>query len=95
LERGAAEYLHEPVGPVKREEWFGWRPMTWDDLPIIGRVPGRDRLWLATGHGMLGVSMSTGTASLVADLICGRESAIDPSPYALQRFAAQQRRQAA
>ncbi|MEP6635056.1 MAG: FAD-dependent oxidoreductase, partial [Luteimonas sp.] len=33
LERGAAEYLHEPIGPVKREEWFGWRPMTWDDLP--------------------------------------------------------------
>ena len=95
LERSAAEYLHEPVGPVKREEWFGWRPMTWDDLPIIGRVPGRDRLWLATGHGMLGVSMSTGTATLVADLICGRESAIDPTPYAPQRFAVQRRAQAA
>jgi D-amino-acid dehydrogenase len=26
LERAAREYLHEPVGPVKREEWFGWRP---------------------------------------------------------------------
>jgi D-amino-acid dehydrogenase len=91
LERGAGEYLHEPVGPVKREEWFGWRPMTWDDLPIIGGVTGHDHLWLATGHGMLGVSMSTGTASLVADLICGRETAIDPAPYAPQRFAAQQR----
>ncbi len=95
LERSAAEYLHEPVGPVKREEWFGWRPMTWDDLPIIGRVPGRDRLWLATGHGMLGVSMSTGTATLVADLICGRESAIDPTPYAPQRFAVRHQAQAA
>jgi len=87
LERAAAQYLHEPVGPVKREEWFGWRPMTWDDLPIIGRVPGRDRLWLATGHGMLGVSMSTATAALVADQICGRDPAIDPAPYRAERFA--------
>src|SRR3546814_11291519 len=58
LERGAAEYLHEPVGPVKREEWFGWRPISVDDMPIIGRAPGHRHAWLATGHGMLGVSMS-------------------------------------
>ncbi len=87
LERGSREYLRQPVGPAKREEWFGWRPMTYDDLPIIGRVPGRERLWLATGHGMLGVSMSTGTAQLTADLICGRESALDPKPYRVERFA--------
>jgi D-amino-acid dehydrogenase len=87
LERGAAEYLHEPVGPVKREEWFGWRPMTWDDLPIIGRVAGHEHLWLAAGHGMLGVSMSAGTGRLVADLVCGRETEIDPAPYAPARFA--------
>ncbi|MCL1634184.1 FAD-dependent oxidoreductase [Luteimonas sp. SX5] len=87
LERGSREYLRQPVGPAKREEWFGWRPMTYDDLPIIGRVPGRERLWLATGHGMLGVSMSTGTAQLAADLICGREPAIDPKPYRVERFA--------
>lgn len=87
LERAAREYLHEPVGPVKREEWFGWRPMTFDDLPIIGRVPGHRNLWLATGHGMLGVSMSTATAQLVADSITGRTPLIDPAPYRAERFA--------
>ncbi|TKR33805.1 FAD-dependent oxidoreductase [Luteimonas gilva] len=87
LERGSREYLREPVGPAKREEWYGWRPMTYDDLPIIGRVPGKARVWLATGHGMLGVSMSVGTAQLVADLVCGRATAIDPQPYRLERFA--------
>lgn len=86
LERGAREYLHEPVGPSKREEWFGWRPMTFDDLPIIGRVPGSAPLWLATGHGMLGVSMSVATAELVADLLSGRAPRIDPAPYRLERF---------
>jgi D-amino-acid dehydrogenase len=87
LERGSREYLHEPVGPVKREEWFGWRPMTFDDLPIIGRFPGHQKLWLATGHGMLGVSMSTATAQLVADSITGRAPLIDPAPYRIERFA--------
>lgn len=87
LERGAREYLHEPVGPVKREEWFGWRPMTFDDLPIIGRAPGARNLWVATGHGMLGVSMSVATAMLVAGLVTGRDPGIDPAPYRLERFA--------
>lgn len=86
LERGAAEYLHEPVGAQLRERWYGWRPMSSDDVPIIGRVPGRDGVWLATGHGMLGVSMSAGTGQLVADLLCGRAPAIDPTPYRPERF---------
>jgi D-amino-acid dehydrogenase len=86
LERGAREYLREPLGPSKREEWFGWRPMTFDDLPIIGRVPGSAPLWLATGHGMLGVSMSVATAELIADLVCGRAPRIDPAPFRLERF---------
>ncbi|MEI2454359.1 MULTISPECIES: NAD(P)/FAD-dependent oxidoreductase [Lysobacter] len=87
LERGAAEYLHHPVGPVERERWYGWRPMSVDDVPIVGAVPGRDGLWLATGHGMMGVSMSAGTGQLIADLIAGRAPAIDPHPYRPERFA--------
>jgi len=86
LERAAREYLHEGVGPVKREEWYGWRPMMVDDVPVIGAVPGRRRQWLATGHGMLGVSMSVATAQLVADLLVGASPAIDPAPYRLERF---------
>lgn len=87
LERGAAEYLHAPVGPVKQEEWYGWRPLTWDDTPIIGRAPGQQHLWLATGHGMLGVSMSPSSGRLLAELVTGEAPHIDPAPYAPSRFA--------
>lgn len=87
LERGAGEYLLEPVGPAKREEWCGWRPMTWDDLPLLGRAPGFNNLFLATGHGMMGMGMSAGTGRLLADLVTGRAPAIDPAPYAPARFA--------
>ena len=86
LERGAAEFLHEPVGATVHERWCGWRPMTWDDLPVLGRVAGQPHLWMAAGHGMLGVSMSAATGQLMADLIAGREPAFDPAPYRLERF---------
>lgn len=87
LERGAAEYLHVPAGPAVRERWYGWRPMCVDDVPLLGAAPGHDDLWLATGHGMMGMGMSAGSGQLLADLMTGRETAIDPAPYAPSRFA--------
>lgn len=87
LERGAREFLRDPVGPEVQERWCGWRPMTWDDLPLLGRAPGHRHVWLAAGHGMLGISMSTATGQLMADLMTGRAPAFDPAPYRPERFA--------
>lgn len=87
LVRGASEFLHEPVGPERVEEWWGWRPMTYDDLPIIGASTRIHGLWLATGHGMLGMSMSNATAELLAAQMLGHEAFIDPRPYLPARFA--------
>jgi len=86
IERAAGEYLRDPPTGLRREEWYGWRPMTWDDLPILGRAPGSDNLWLATGHGMMGVGMSAVTGRLIADLMGGRDPIIDPAPYSALRF---------
>jgi D-amino-acid dehydrogenase len=87
LERGAREYLHHPYGAQVQERWYGWRPMSRDDVPLIGLAPGKRRTWLATGHGMMGVGMSTGTGQLIADLMTGRAPAIDPAPFRPERFA--------
>lgn len=86
LERGAHEYLHEPFGEEVKQRWFGWRPMTYDDLPILGRSPRHANLFIATGHGMLGMSMSAITGQLLAELICGQQTAIDLAPYSPARF---------
>jgi D-amino-acid dehydrogenase len=86
LERGARDYLREPVGPELRERWYGWRPMTYDDLPILGAAPKLQRLWLAAGHGMMGMGMSAVTGEMLAQLICGAETALDPALYSLSRF---------
>jgi D-amino-acid dehydrogenase len=86
LRRGAAAYLHEPEGPEVVEEWYGWRPMTPDDLPVIGRAPGVSNLILATGHGMLGVTLSAVTGELVRDIACRRAPSFDLAPLSPARF---------
>jgi D-amino-acid dehydrogenase len=86
LKTAAAEYLRDPLGHPVAEEWAGLRPMTFDDLPVIGRVPRWRNLLLATGHGMLGITTAPATGRLVAELICGRAPHIDPAPFAVGRF---------
>jgi len=86
LRRAAVEYLREPWGEQTVEEWYGWRPMVYDDLPLIGRAPGLDNLWLATGHGMLGVTLSAITGRLTAELMTGTVPSIDPSLVDPARF---------
>ncbi|HXA22921.1 MAG TPA: D-amino acid dehydrogenase [Acetobacteraceae bacterium] len=59
----------------RAEMWAGLRPMTPDNLPILGRKRHRN-LWYNTGHGHIGWTMSHGSARITADLIAGREPAI-------------------
>ncbi len=86
LVTGAKEYLKEPMGHPVVEEWAGLRPMTYDDLPIIDRAPGHENLVVATGHGMLGLTLATGTGQIVSDLIYDREPQIDIKPFGMARF---------
>jgi D-amino-acid dehydrogenase len=86
LKRAAREYLKMPLGEPLLEEWVGLRPMVHDDLPIIDRVPGKRNLFVATGHGMLGISLAPATGKLVSEMICNRPTHIDAAPFSLRRF---------
>lgn len=86
LTAAAAAYLRHPPTGTPTEEWWGWRPMTPDGLPLIGRVPNADNVWLAAGHNMLGLSMATATGKLVAELVTGTAPHLDPAPYSPARF---------
>lgn len=80
LQRGAHEYLRQPQGEGQVQAWYGWRPMSADDLPLVGRAPGLDNLIVASGHGMLGVTLAAVTGLLVGQLVCGQEPAVDLTP---------------
>jgi len=69
----------------KAEGWTGLRPMTPDGTPVIG--PTRyDNLFLNTGHGTLGWTMSCGSARVVADLVMGRKPDIDMDGLTAARY---------
>jgi D-amino-acid dehydrogenase len=82
----ADRYLREPTAGPGEEEWFGWRPLTPDGLPLIGPSPRLPNVHLAAGHNMLGLSMAPATGRLVAELITDSPPHIDPAPYAVDRF---------
>ncbi len=76
-----------PGGDVSKASfWSGLRPMTPDGTPVIGptKVAG---LFLNTGHGTLGWTMSSGSARVVADLVSGRKPEIDATDLAVARYA--------
>ncbi|MGI9116966.1 MAG: NAD(P)/FAD-dependent oxidoreductase, partial [Gaiellales bacterium] len=68
----ACSYLadwHPARSEATVEGWAGFRPATPDSLPLLGPVPGHDGLYLATGHGMLGVTLAPSTGALLAEMI--------------------------
>jgi D-amino-acid dehydrogenase len=86
LREAARHYLHEPYGEPVEEEWYGWRPMTFDGKPIIDRSPTMRNVVIAAGHNMLGVSMAPVTGKLVAELLSEEPPHLDLAPYAVTRF---------
>ena len=67
--------------------WFGYRPVSPDGLPYIGRLNNYGNLTTACGHAMLGVTMALISGLLVAELLAGRKPSVDlrllnPNRYA-------------
>jgi D-amino-acid dehydrogenase len=86
LKDGVFNYLHEPYCEPVFEEWFGWRPMTYDSVPIIDRSPKYANVLIAAGHNMLGLSMAPATGKLVAEMVGDTAPHLDMAPYRVSRF---------
>ena len=82
----AEQFIEMPRERAVRQKWMGWRPMTWDSLPIIGRPRGVRNALIAAGHNMLGMTLAPATGRLVADLVMERTPFIDAAPFSPDRF---------
>jgi D-amino-acid dehydrogenase len=87
IRRGANRSLNNWSAGASETVWAGMRPMTPDGVPVIGRAPGYDNLFVAAGHAMMGVSLAPSTARLAAELICDGQTDIDLSPFDPDRFS--------
>jgi D-amino-acid dehydrogenase len=67
-------------------EWMGQRPMMADSLPVLGPLPGRERLLCAFGHGHYGLTQGPTTGKLIARLVFGEDPGIGLAPFSIERF---------
>jgi len=68
------------------EPWMGARPCTPDMKPIIGPAPDHAGLWFAFGHAHHGLTLGAVTGRLVAEMLTGEPTFVDPAPFAARRF---------
>lgn len=87
----AAENAVRRAMPLKEavagSDWLGARPTTPDSRPVIGEMPQCPGLWLAFGHQHIGFSTGPGTGVLLAELMAGESTSINPAPFSPERFS--------
>jgi glycine oxidase len=65
--------------------WAGLRPGSFDGLPYLGPLPRLKNAYVAAGHFRSGIYMSTATALLMTQLLCGEPTTLDLAPFRLSR----------
>lgn len=73
--------------PAVESVWRGLRPCSPDGLPYIGRINRYDNVVLATGHGMMGLSLGPATGKLVSEVVDGPASSLEVKAFSPERFA--------
>jgi D-amino-acid dehydrogenase len=79
------ELFNQGCDLAEAEYWTGLRPNTPDGTPIVG-ASGIAGLYLNTGHGTLGWTMSCGSAAVIADIMSDDKTAIDSQDLSIKRY---------
>ncbi len=72
--------------PEVASDWAGLRPGSPDGRPIIGRLPGKDNVLVATGHYRNGILLGPITGRLIAQLVTGGKTETPLEPFSPSRF---------
>ena len=86
LVAAAREAVPELAGEAIVDHWFGFRPGTPDDLPILGPDPDLPSLVYACGHYRNGILLAPITAEIVGDLLSRGGTSLDLQPFRPDRF---------
>lgn len=87
MSRAAAEILPELAKLKPRATWQGLRPGSPDQMPLLGRLPGFDNVYIAGGHFRNGILLAPVTGKLMAELLTGGKTSLPLEPFSPARFA--------
>jgi glycine oxidase len=84
--------LAQNLAPILRSAtlercWSGLRPCTGDGMPYLGPVPEIENAYVAAGHFRSGLTLSTGSAVVLAQHLCGEPSQVPLDAFTLSRDA--------
>ena len=65
---------------------MGGRPCTPDMMPMIGPAKHHQGLWFAFGHAHHGLTLGPITGRLLAEMMTGEDTVVDPRPFRVERF---------
>ena len=85
VQRRAMDFL-PGLRAEKKTQWMGPRPSHPDSLPVIGRSPRFGNVVFCYGHDHIGLALGGISGRLVADIVAGRPSLVDLTPYRPDRF---------
>jgi D-amino-acid dehydrogenase len=76
----------KPALPQPKEIWFGFRPCSPDGLPYIGQYAMYSNLTVATGHGMMGLSLAPATGKLVEEVLNEKPVTVNINLFSPNRY---------
>ena len=82
----AALELFPDINAEGAEKWMSFRPSHPDSLPVIGRSPRQENVYLAYGHGHLGFTMAAITGEVIGQLVDAEDTTVDLGPFRPTRF---------
>jgi D-amino-acid dehydrogenase len=72
--------------PDPSKAWFGYRPVTPDGMPYIGKTKKLKNVAFAGGHAMLGISGAASTGKLIAEVVGNEKTTIPLEAFRVDRF---------
>jgi D-amino-acid dehydrogenase len=86
IPEAATDYVRLPAKRQITERWTGFRPLTPDGLPLVGRAPGASNLILAVGGGRMGLALAPVMGRLIGCIVDRRNEHPHLEDLAVDRF---------
>jgi D-amino-acid dehydrogenase len=81
-----AKRFYPGLRTQRAERWMGFRPSLPDSKPVISGITGQPGIFLAFGHGHIGLTLAAVTGRAIADMAAGRQTVADMTPFRVDRF---------
>ena len=86
LRRAVSRDVDIPEAKEGGREWVGMRPMVPDSLPVMGKLPSRENVYVNTGHQMLGVTLAPSSGWALAGLMLEGKAGVGLEAFSAGRF---------